>query len=402
MKKFTYTAQKNDGTEYSGVVEGDSKADVYAHVGAEGGTVLSIKMKGGGLLNKLRSFIGAVKVEEKIVFTKTLSAMLKAGLSVTRALSVLERQSKNPLMKEVIAEVTDDVSKGLGLHEAMAKHPKIFSKLFVSMVKAGEESGTLHESLTVIGKQMERSHTLVKKVKSAMIYPSIILIAIVIITILMLLFVVPTLTSTFEELGVELPAATQAIVNASAFLQNQFLLVVLMFVAFAAAVYYALKSERGSKIFGAVTLRLPVVGSIVKETYTARTARTLASLLSSGVEMLHALEIAEEVIGHPSYKKVFTEAHDNVKKGDALSKSFEAHTELYPVLMGDMVAVGEETGAVSGMLLEVAEFYETEVEQKTKDLSTIVEPILMIVIAGVVGVFALAMIAPIYSITESI
>lgn len=402
MKKFQYTAQKNDGTEYKGVIDGESKADVYAHVGAEGGTVLSIKEQGGGLLNKLRSFIGAVKVEEKIVFTKTLSAMLKAGLSVSRALSVLERQSKNPLLKQVIGEVTDDVSKGLGLHEAMAKHPKIFSKLFVSMVKAGEESGTLHESLTVIGKQMERSHTLVKKVKSAMIYPSIILIAIVIITILMLLFVVPTLTSTFEELGVELPVATRAIVGASDFLQQRFLLVLLMFAAFGGAVYYALKSERGSKIFGAITLRLPVVGGIVKETYTARTARTLASLLSSGVEMLHALEIAEEVIGHPSYKKVFTEAHDNVKKGEALSKSFEAHTELYPVLMGDMVAVGEETGAVSGMLLEVAEFYETEVEQKTKDLSTIVEPILMIVIAGVVGVFALAMIAPIYSITESI
>ncbi|XKT75260.1 MAG: type II secretion system F family protein [Patescibacteria group bacterium UBA2103] len=402
MKKFSYKAQRADGSEYSGVVEGETRADVYAQVGAEGGTVLSIKEQGAGLLNKLRSFLGAVKMEEKIVLTRTLAAMLKAGLSVSRALSVLERQSKNPLLKQVLQEIGNDVSKGMGLHEAMAKHPKIFSKLFVSMVKAGEESGTLHEALLVIGKQMERSHTLVKKVKSAMIYPSIILIAIFIITILMLLFVVPTLTSTFEELGVELPAATQAIVSSSDFLQNNFLLVLAAFIAFAAAVYYALKSERGSKIFGAVTLRLPVVGAIVKETYTARTARTLSSLLASGVEMLHALEISEEVIGHPSYRKIFKESHEHVKKGEALSKSFMDHLELYPVLMGDMIAVGEETGAVSDMLLEVAEFYETEVEQKTKDLSTIVEPLLMILIAGVVGVFALAMIAPIYSITDSI
>lgn len=402
MKKFLYKAQKSDGDEYNGTLEGESKADVYAHVGAEGGTVLSIKEAGGGFLNKLRSFLGAVKVEEKIMITRTLGAMLKAGLSVSRALDVLERQNKNPLLKEVLKEINTNVSKGQGLHEAMAKHPKIFSKLFVSMVKAGEESGTLSEALAVVGKQMERSHTLVKKVKSAMIYPSIILIAIGIITVLMLLFVVPTLTSTFEELGVELPAATQAIVSSSAFLQNNFLLVAALFALFFGTMSYALKTERGAKIFGTLTLRLPVVAPIVKETYTARTARTLASLLSSGVEMLRALEIAEEVIGHPSYRKVFKESHEFVKKGDTLSKSFIAHTELFPVLMGDMIAVGEETGAVSDMLVEVAEFYEAEVEQKTKDLSTIVEPLLMMLIAGVVGVFALAMIAPIYSITESI
>lgn len=402
MKKFLYKAHKSDGSEYKGTLEGESKADVYAHVGVEGGTVISIKEEGGSLLNKLRSFLGAVKIEEKIVITRTLAAMLKAGLSVSRTLDVLERQSKNPLLKVTIGEINDDVSKGMGLHEALEKHPKIFSKLFVSMVKAGEESGTLYESLLVIGKQMERSHTLVTKVKSAMIYPAIILIAIFIITILMLLFVVPTLTSTFEELGVELPAATQAIVSSSAFLENNFLLVVAGFIAFFGLMSYALKTKTGSKLFGALTLHIPVVAPIVKETYTARTARTLASLLGSGVEMLHALEISEEVIGHPSYRVVFSEAHEYVKKGEALSKSFMAHTELFPILMGDMIAVGEETGAVSDMLLEVAEFYEKEVEQKTKDLSTIVEPLLMILIAGVVGVFALAMIAPIYSITESI
>lgn len=402
MKKFSYKAQKSDGSEYDGTLEGEGKADVYAHVGAEGGTVVSIKVTGGGFLNKLRGMLGAVKMEEKIVVTRTLAAMLKAGLSLSRALDVLERQSKNPLLKEVLGEINTDVSKGLGFHEALAKHPKIFSKLFVSMVKAGEESGTLHNALLVIGKQMERAHTLITKVRSAMIYPSIILIAIGVITVLMLLFVVPTLTSTFEELGVELPAATQAIVSSSAFLENNILLVLLGFIGFFGLMSYLLKTETGSKIFGAITLKIPVVAPIIMETYTARTARTLASLLGSGVDMLHALEISQEVIGHPSYKKVFVEAHDLVKKGETLSKSFQEHTELYPVLMGDMIAVGEETGTVSSMLLEVAEFYEAEVEQKTKDLSTIVEPLLMILIAGVVGVFALAMIAPIYSISESI
>lgn len=402
MKTFSYKAQKADGKIYTGTLEGESKTEVYAHVGAEGGTVVSIKVAGGGFILKLNKLIGGVKMQEKIVITRTLAAMLKAGLPISRALSVLERQSANPLLKDTIKEVNTDVSKGLGLHEALAKHPKIFSKLFISMVKAGEESGTLTEALLVIGKQMERSHSLITKVRSAMIYPAIILIAIGIITVLMLLFVVPTLTSTFDELGVELPAMTQAIVSSSAFLQNNFLLVFVLFALFFGAMSYALKTERGSKIFGVIILHLPVVSVIVKETYTARTARTLASLLGSGVDMLHALEISQEVIGHPSYKKVFVESHEHVKKGDSLSKSFMEHTELFPILMGDMIAVGEETGAVSDMLLEVAEFYENEVERKTKDLSTIVEPLLMMLIAGVVGVFAMAMIAPIYSITESI
>lgn len=402
MKTFDYKAQQDDGTEYSGTITAETKAEVYAQVGAEGSTVLSIIEKKQNVLNNLRRFLGAVKVEEKIMLTRTLAAMLNAGLSVSRALSVLERQTQNPLLKETLGVVGTDVSKGLSLHESFDKHPKIFSHLFVSMTKAGEESGTLGDSLLLIGRQMERSHTIVKKVRSAMIYPSIILIAIVLIAILLLLFVVPTLTNTFEELGVELPAATQAIVSTSAFMRDNSILVLGFLVLFGAGIYYGLKTKRGSKLFGSFVLALPVVGGIVRETYTARTARTLASLLHAGVEVLQAIQITQDVIGHPSYRKVLADAQERVRKGEPLAKSFEERTDIYPVLIGDMIAVGEETGAVSKMLLEVAEFYESEVEGKTKDLSTIVEPVLMILIAIVVGVFAIAMIAPIYSITESI
>lgn len=402
MKTFLYKAQKDDGSEYSGTIQAETKADVYAQVGGEGATVLSISEKKQGFLNKLRRFLGAVKPEEKIMLTRTLAAMLNAGLSVSRALSVLERQTTNPLLKETLSMVGTDVSKGLALHESFAKHPKIFSHLFVSMTKAGEESGTLGDSLLLIGRQMERSHTIVKKVRSAMIYPSIILIAIVLIAILLLIFVVPTLTNTFEELGVELPAATQAIVSTSSFMRNNVILVLGIIVLIGAGFYYGLKSKRGGALFGSFVLAIPMVGGIVKETYTARTARTLASLLHAGVEVLQALQITHDVIGHPSYHKVILDAQERVRKGEPLAKSFEERTDIYPVLMGDMIAVGEETGAVSKMLLEVAEFYEGEVESKTKDLSTVVEPFLMILIAVVVGVFAIAMIAPIYSITESI
>ena len=402
MATFLYTAQREDGSTYSGSLDAEQKSEVYAHVGAEGATVINVTAQKGSWLAKLRSFLGAVKMDEKIILTRTFSAMLNAGLSVSRALSVLERQTKNPMLKRILATVQNDVAKGLGLHEAFAKHPKVFDHLFVSMVKAGEESGGLADALITVGRQMERSHTLVKKVRSAMIYPSIIILAIVGIAILMLIFVVPTLTTTFAELGVELPASTQAIVSSSNFLQNNPFIVLGTLILFGAGGYYGLRTDRGKRMFGTFVLYIPVVSGLVKETYTARSARTLSSLLSSGVEVLHALTITKEVIGHPSYKKVFDEAYEEVKRGESLSHAFESNQKLYPVLMGDMIAVGEETGSVANMLLEVAEFYESEVETKTKDLSTVIEPFLMILIAVVVGIFAISMIAPIYSITESI
>lgn len=401
MQKFLYRARDAQGNAVRGKREAESPGALKAVLITEGLVPVSIDKATLSFDIDLPFIGGTVKQDILIVATRTLAAMLGAGLSLSRALSVLERQNQSKALTKAVAAVGRDVSGGSSLNEALAKHPKIFSTLYVAMVKAGEESGKVSEALTVIAGQMERASALSKKVKSAMIYPAIILVAIIGIAILMLIFVVPTLTKTFAELNVELPLATRAIMGASEFMQQNAIVVIAALVALVLGLRQAGKTKRGAELLGVLVLKLPVVAPIVRETYAARTARTLASLLSAGVEVLRALSITRDVVGHPSYAKVIATAEERVRKGEPLAAAFSG-SPIYPVLLGDMVAVGEETGSAADMLAQVADFYEREVDLKTKDLSTIIEPFLMLFIGAAVGVFALAMIAPLYSITESI
>lgn len=402
--KFRVTLKREDGTEEKRAIEAPSRFAVYETVEKEGGHVISVEEGGGlsmpaGLNLQLSSGINA---EEKIILTKNLAAMLAAGLTLSRTLSVIVRQSKNKYLKKIVNNLEEEVKKGTSFHEALAKHPKVFSKLFIAMTKAGEESGTLAEALKVVARQMDRAYNLEKKVKGAMIYPSIILMAIVVIGVLMMIYVVPTLSATFASLGVELPAMTKAIISASDFMAaNAILTLGLVFAVFA-GLFFFFKGKTGSALLLAAALRIPVIGDLVRETMSARAARALSSLLSSGVEMLSAIAIAEEVVGENRFGKVVGEAGVRVKKGESLSVAFAEHSKLYPVFIVDMIAVGEETGKVAEMLGQVAEYYETDVEDRTKDLSTIIEPILMLIIGVAVGIFALSMISPIYSLTEKI
>lgn len=403
--KFRVTLKKEDGTQEKRVMEAPTRFAVYGMAEKEGAMVLALE-EGGGGFSLPKSFnlqlTSGVKVEERITLTKNLAAMLTAGLTLSRALSVIERQSGNKGLKTILLDLEERVKKGDSFHDALAAHPKVFSKLFISMTKAGEESGTMAQSLAVVAKQMERAHTLTKKIRSAMIYPSIILFAIVVIGILMMIYVVPTLSTTFKELGVELPAATRAIINASDFMANNVIIVFGILIVATLALLSFVKSKTGGNIVLAVALRMPVIGTLVRETMSARVARALSSLLSSGVEMLSAIAIAEEVVGDNRFGKVVGDAGARVKKGEQLSAAFVERSKLYPILVGEMIAVGEETGKVAEMLGQVAEYYEADVEEGTKDLSTVVEPMLMLIIGAAVGVFAVSMISPIYSLSSSI
>jgi type IV pilus assembly protein PilC len=249
---------------------------------------------------------------------------------------------------------------------------------------------------------MERSEELIRKIKGAMIYPAIVIIAVIIIGILMLIYVVPTLTSTFESLGVQVPLATQVIVALSNFMVANVMLVLATLITIVVGGIVFVRSKMGGRIVLAGALHMPVINELVRETYTARASRTLSSLLSAGVPVLDALSITKAVVHAEVFAKVVEEAEVHVKKGELLSTSFAEHTNLYPILMSDMLAVGEETGKVAEMLKQIAEFYEEDVAQKTKDLSTIIEPLLMLVIGAFVGVFAVSMIAPIYQLSSAI
>ena len=258
------------------------------------------------------------------------------------------------------------------------------------------------DALKILSVQMERASQLKKKIKGAMIYPAIVLTVMVIIGIVMMIYVMPSITSTFKSLGSDLPPTTQALIATSEFMNEHTALTLAGLIGTVFGFIYFLRTPIGKRGFSWLVTRLPVIGTIAKEANAARTARTLSSLLSSGVDVLRALAITRDVVQNYYYKEIIAEAAVQVEKGSALSDTFVKRKDLYPILVGEMIAVGEETGQISNMLQELAEFYETEVEHKTKDLSTIIEPLLMVVIGGTVGFFALAMIAPIYSIADSI
>lgn len=403
--KFRVTVRTPEGAEETNTLDADSRFEVYSQVQAKGGQVVALEeAEPSFTLPKWLNikFGSGVKTDEKITFTKNLSAMLGAGLTLSRALSVIQRQSKNKYLKQILEALQTSVKSGTGFHESLAVYPNVFSKLFVAMTKAGEESGKLSETLTVVAKQMDTSNTLTKKVKGAMIYPCIILSAIVVIGILMLIFVVPTLSATFRSLGVDLPLSTRIIVGASDFMAHNAIIVFVALIVIVVALILGIRSKAGGRALLFVARHVPVVGDLVRETYSARAARTLSSLLSSGVQMLTAISIAAEVVGENVFGAVLVEAQELVRKGDPLSDAFAAHEDLYPVFVAEMILVGEETGKVADMLGQVAEYYERDVEERTKDLSTIIEPVLMLFIGVFVGIFAISMIAPIYSLSSKI
>lgn len=397
-----HNSEKGDRVE---TIEAESRFAVYDQVQGAGDTVVDLA-EGGAPLT-LPPWLGGL-LEHRISrqdiaqVVKNLSTMLGAGLSLSRALSVIDRETDNKKLKDIATSLAETVGKGSPFHEALAAYPAIFPDMLVAMVKVGEESGSLANSLSIVGTQMERSEELRRKIKGAFIYPCIIVIAIGIVSALMLLYVVPTLTKTFTELHVKLPLATQIFVQLSETLVNHTLIVFGIIAILVAALVAFVRSRRGSALLLKTGLHLPVIGELIQETYAARTARTLSSLLAAGVPVLEALLITKDVVRTPAFAAILDDAMVRVKKGEPLSRAFSDQHKTYPLLMSEMLIVGEETGKVAPMLVQVAEFYEGDVSQKTKDLSTIIEPVLMLLIGAVVGVFAVAMIAPIYSISSAI
>ncbi len=405
MAHFNYTAEKSDGEVYKGVAEATDRFELYTVVRREGGKIISVEEERGNNFLSItywNAHFSTVKEYDKILLTRNLGAMLSAGLSLARALAVLERQTKNPRLSSTIAQLASDVRRGDTLHDSLARSPKVFSRLMIAMVRAGEQGGDLSGSLSVVSDQMERMHELKKKIRGAMIYPCIILIAIVGIGVVMMVEVVPTLASTFAEMGSDLPSTTQFIINLSNFLVKNTVLAIGLMIGFVVGFVAVMRTKIGRRGMDWLLLHLPAIGTIVREINAARTARTLASLSTSGVDVLTSIEITREVVQNSYFQAVLLEAQQAVGAGQPLSSTFARYEKLYPAFVGEMMAVGEETGSTADMLKRLAKYYEEEVDRKTKDMSTIIEPFLMVIIGGAVGFFAVAMIMPIYSLSDSI
>lgn len=404
--RFSYTAKRKDGSVYTETFEGTNKSELFSSIHTKGDTLISHEEMSQGAVNdffiKVKGSFGRIKVMDKITFARSLGNMLEAGLSLTRAIAVMEKQTKNQKLKHVFTTLNIDISAGKTFHEALAGFNEVFPPIFVSMVKAGEESGNLSESLKTIALQMEKTYQLQKKIKGAMVYPSVIVTVMLIIGVILMITVVPKLTETFKDVKAELPSSTQFVIFLSDSLKNHIVLFILSVVGIIFFLLKFFKSTVGKRLLDATVTRIPVIGTIVIESNSAKTARTLSSLIGSGVDLLQSVRITQEVLGNNRYKKVLQETEEAVEKGKPLASVFQMHENLYPPFVSEMISVGEETGKLSSMLQGVAVFYENEVEQKTKDLSTIVEPILMVFVGAAVGFFAVAMITPMYSVMNNI
>lgn len=403
--RYRFNAIKKNGERYSGEKDSADKFSLYAELKVEGDTLVSataIDKKDNALFRNISVYLERISEQQKIFFAKNLGAMLESGLALARALAVMEKQIDSKNFKKLISSISEDVRKGETLSESTRKHPNVFSNLFVSMVKAGEESGNLAGSLKIVGEQMDSSYKLKKKIQGALIYPAVIMLLMIGIGILMMIYVVPSLSATFKDLSVELPAMTQIIVSISDFIKDNITISLISLVLILIFGYAFTLSKVGKKFIDFMSIKTPLIAPIVKEVNSARTTRTLSSLLSSGVPFAEAVLITSEVVQNHYFRDILDNARVGVEKGEAMSKFFIERSDMYPVFVGEMMSVGEETGNISGMLMETAKFYENSVEQRTKDMSTVIEPFLMIVIGIAVGIFAFSMITPIYSLMDKI
>lgn len=407
MPRFKYKAKKISGQEIEGEREAKDKFELARELRQNGYILVSSEdtekvKKQNTFLTIVLSLLSRVSTAEKMLFARNLGVMIAAGLPISRALSALGRQTKNKKFKSVIADLGAGIQKGEPLSRTMEKHPEVFSALFISMVKAGERSGGMPESLNLISQQLERDLTLTRRVRGAMMYPAIIVVAMLLIGAAMMIYVVPTLLGVFEELGVDLPLSTKIVIFVSnSFLNHGFLVLLILLIAIISFIV-ALRTKTGRGVLDFVFLRLPLISPLVKKINSSRTTRTLSSLISAGVEIVEAFEVAENVLQNHYYKGVLTKAKVKIQKGSPIAEVFIAAENLYPPLVGEMVAVGEETGKLPDMLMRLAVFYEEEVGESTKNLTTIIEPIMMIFIGAIVGFFAVSMMQPMYSMMGGI
>jgi len=404
MATFFFKAKNKEGKFQEGEMEADEEKEVFGKLRADGFFPILVEKKPEKDRKKKKGgFSFGVPLKEKTIFCRHLGVMLSSGLSVSRALNILAEQEKNFVFKKAILDIGEQVKKGTSLASSMALYPKIFDQVFVSMVKVGETGGSLEEILRILSDQLEKDYKLVSKVRGAMIYPAVIVLVMIVIGFLMMAFVVPKITAIFKDFDADLPFLTKVILNLSNFISQNILLSSGLILGVSFSIFTFYKTQTGKSFFHRAFLIAPVLGPIICKVNSARFARILSSLLNSGVSLIEALKITADTLGNFHFKKMLVKAAEEVQKGVTLSAVLSSSKHSYfPYMVLQMLEVGEETGKTSDVLKKLAEFYEEEVEQTTKNLSSIIEPVLMVVIGAAVGIFAIAIIQPIYSIMEKI
>jgi len=401
---FSYKVRDKSGKLVEGQLEAENAQLVVSKLRSMGYVPIEIEQQGGSSLKrelKLPGFSDRVKLKDVAVFSRQFATMINSGLSLLRALNILAEQTESKALAVIVNQVRMDVEKGSSLSQAMSKHPKAFGRLYVSMVRAGEIGGALDSVLMRLADTIEKQVELRRKVKSAMTYPLVVAVLVLTIVTAMLLFVIPMFQDIYKQLGGTLPPPTQLLINISNICRKFWYLIFLVEGGGAFAFRRWINSEEGRKQWDAIKLKVPVFGKLVRKTALARFSRTLSALVRSGVPILESLDIVAETAGNYVVAKAVRETQAAVKRGDPLSKKLEEHP-VFPPMVVQMMAVGEETGALDEMLDKIADFYDQEVEATVDALTSLIEPLLIMVMGVCVGGMIISLYLPMFNIIKLI
>lgn len=359
------------------------------------------KLKGKLDLEKITSFLTTISVKDKAVFSRQFAALVNAGVPIVRSLAVMAEQCPNPKLRKALQEISFDVQQGVNLSESMRKHPQCFDNLYISMIQAGEVGGVLDEVLNRLSKLLEDIARLQNQIKSALAYPVVVGLLAVAIFIGMTVFLIPIFANIFKDLGTELPALTQFMLTISAFLQGFWWSIPIIFFAigFAYSNYY--KTRVGRETIDRLSLRMPIFGDLIQKSAVARFSRTFGSLTRSGVPILTALEIVRDTAGNQVISNAVDASRQDIQQGGMISIALQKE-QVFPAMAIQMISIGEETGELDQMLMKIADFYEDEVEQAVKAMTSILEPIMIVVLGGMVGVILLSMYLPMFKVFDKL
>ncbi len=405
MPTFVARIRDSQGNSKTEKVVAETLKEARTNLREQGFVIQDLK-KSQGLsdfnFKKFQTSLVKVTIKDKAVFSRQFAALINAGVAIVRSLGVLSEQCENPKLKQALLEISNEVQNGVNLSDAMRKHPDCFDGLYVSMVQAGEVGGVLDEVLNRLAKLLEDVARLQNQIKSALSYPVVVGCIAVAIFLGMTIFLIPIFANIFEDIGVELPALTQFLMAASKVLRSHWLFVVIgicIALVFAYKQYY--KTEVGKQTIDRLSLKMPLFGDLIQKSSVARFSRTFGSLTRSGVPILTSLEIVRDTSGNQVVANAIDSAKEEVQQGGIISLALQKF-EVFPPMAIQMISIGEETGELDAMLMKVADFYEDEVEQAVKALTSILEPIMIVVLGGMVGTILLAMYLPMFKVFETL
>ncbi len=404
MAKFQWEARSRTGAVQTGVMEAKTKDMVEAQLKKFGFGGISIKEEGKGFSKeiKLPAIFGKkVSTKELVIFTRQFATMIDSGLPLVQCLDILSSQQENPTFKDVLLKVKDSVESGSTFADALAKHPKVFDQLFVSLVAAGEVGGILDTILSRLASYTEKSMKLKKQIKGAMVYPATVMSVAVIVVGVILIFVIPTFAKMFADFGSDLPGPTKVVIALSNFIKKYIIVIIAGIAAliFAVKRYYATKN--GRKTLDKMALRAPVVGPLIKKVSVAKFTRTLGTLVSSGVPILDGLDIVARTAGNVVVEEAIMKVRQSISEGKTIAEPL-AQSGVFPPMVVQMISVGEATGAMDSMLSKIADFYDDEVDSAVAAMTAMLEPMLMVFLGVVVGGLVIAMYLPIFKIAGAV